>query len=181
MIGEMDPEPVHIDRGIPGEEGADPDAAVGGLLPQEGQILAVIPDAAGALETRAVDNIARIVAQGIIIAVSILGKAGADMHIREKRAGRSFPVGVSFRGETGGHGHGADGFSILIDGEGLLPLIDEDAVMAVGGIGDELLCLDIAGGFVAVGMAPGVNQAPGSVVMDDFQPLGGAAQGARGV
>ena len=98
---------------------------MGSLLSQKGKVAAVVPAAPVPGKAHAVDDVSAVVAQGIFIAKAVLGKAGSEAHVRQKSAGRSFPVGFSAHGHAGGHRNGADPLPVLKNsqGDGLMAYI----------------------------------------------------------
>ena len=107
MIRKMGPQPVAVDRIVRGCERADPDAAVGGFLPQQGQIFAVILDAVGSMRnpgiTGGVNDVSALVAQGIIIAGALLGEVPAEVNTGEASPGRGFALALFFGRQAGGN------------------------------------------------------------------------------
>lgn len=75
VIGQVSPEPVHVDGAVAAGEQTDPGAAVGGFLSQQRQIVAVVPYTAEADITQSVNHISCVIARQVFVTIAFLRKA----------------------------------------------------------------------------------------------------------
>ena len=114
---------------------------------------------------------------GVAHAVILVGAAAGD---EDELAGRGLAVRILRRRQAGAHLAGAQARAVLVDGQGLSVLVDDDAVVRVRLHHAELVALDVAAHERAVLVAECFNERPAVVtLLDHIEALGDAGYGAE--
>ena len=158
LVGEF-PDPLGVDAAVAGSFMRQHDMAAGRLFAQrifkQGEVGTVLLGGRDFAQVVIAVDTNRVLAEALIVVLN-----GTAAGSEDELAGRGFAVQVLRRCQTGGDVAGTDGLTVLPDGQGLIRLVNDDAVVLIGVDHAQLVGADVAADKRAIFVAEGFDQRP---------------------